>query len=511
MLPALLLQLFIGGVSAAALTLQIQNPFDSIFGNQPWKHYPKPHPNPEKTIYETIVSDGRFTALTKAINFVGDDIIEVLNDASHSITFFAVPDTALHHGRDDSEGEIHPTYREDYGRLFDVALADSSYERRDLVSAFGDPTPDFASIISAIDSVSDYSVADDGDGDHDGDDDERKRRRKVIKYIVNAVLQYHVLPFEAKADGLLENNTYPTHLKVPHAMGGHHQRVRVSHKYKKHKVKTFLNHHSKIVVPDVQASNGYIHVINHPIIPPGPVFQELFLFQNYFSIFTSALQRTGLTNDLDLRYKWDDDSDEGHFEGSPAVTVFAVPNKAFAKLPKRLQWYLFSPFGTNTLRKLLEYHIVPGIVAHTDHIYNRTAEDKPEVVKRCTCPACAENALKKKHPHREPISAVQVTLDTRFTNHTLDWLVERNKLTFPGHGKHRRPDEYETNVYVNYHKIKMVDIVGLNGVIHVVDQILCPWHHDGDDDHHHHHGDRDDDGWEGWESWLPQLAAGPSS
>jgi uncharacterized surface protein with fasciclin (FAS1) repeats len=68
---------------------------------------------------------------------------------------------------------------------------------------------------------------------------------------------------------------------------------------------------------------------------------------------------------LDLRYVWDDNSKKGHFEGTTAVTVFAVPNKVFDKLPERVKFFLFSPFGTNALRKLLEYHIVPGVVTHS--------------------------------------------------------------------------------------------------------------------------------------------------
>ena len=56
---------------------------------------------------------------------------------------------------------------------------------------------------------------------------------------------------------------------------------------------------------------------------------------------------------------------KGHFEGTTAVTVFAVPNKVFDKLPERVKFFLFSPFGTNALKKLLQYHIVPGVVTHS--------------------------------------------------------------------------------------------------------------------------------------------------
>ena len=47
------------------------------------------------------------------------------------------------------------------------------------------------------------------------------------------------------------------------------------------------------------------------------------------------------------------------------MTAFAVPNNAFLKLPRRLQYFLFSPFGTRALRKLLSYHIAPGVITYS--------------------------------------------------------------------------------------------------------------------------------------------------
>ncbi len=49
---------------------------------------------------------------------------------------------------------------------------------------------------------------------------------------------------------------------------------------------------------------------------------------------------------------------------APAVTVFLPINSAWRKLPKGLQLFLFSPFGTRALKKLLQLHIVPDFVLH---------------------------------------------------------------------------------------------------------------------------------------------------
>jgi hypothetical protein len=132
-----------------------------------------------------------------------------------------------------------------------------------------------------------------------------------------------------------------------------------------------VNFLTKVVRADVKAKNGIIHVINHPLLPPPTVFQELFLIPDVFSFVTSALQRVGLTQALDLHWVHNKEG-KGHLEGISAVTFFAPTNKAFKALPRKLRLFLFSPFGVRALKKLLQYHIVPNVVVHSDHIVNTT-------------------------------------------------------------------------------------------------------------------------------------------
>lgn len=47
------------------------------------------------------------------------------------------------------------------------------------------------------------------------------------------------------------------------------------------------------------------------------------------------------------------------------MTFFAPTNGAFRRLPKRLKFYLFSPFGERALKKILAYHIVPDFILHS--------------------------------------------------------------------------------------------------------------------------------------------------
>ena len=77
---------------------------------------------------------------------------------------------------------------------------------------------------------------------------------------------------------------------------------------------------------------------------------------------TSAAQRSGLTTGLDLLFHAPKGSDDKtSVEGAGVVTAFLPVNGAFEALPKRLQFFLFSPFGERALKKLLQFHVVPDI------------------------------------------------------------------------------------------------------------------------------------------------------
>lgn len=80
---------------------------------------------------------------------------------------------------------------------------------------------------------------------------------------------------------------------------------------------------------------------------------------------TSAIQRVGLVEELDLRYKPGKKGEKGTLEGAPVVTSFIPINKAFNKLPLKLRLFLFSPFGEHVLKKILQYHTVPELLIHS--------------------------------------------------------------------------------------------------------------------------------------------------
>lgn len=127
-----------------------------------------------------------------------------------------------------------------------------------------------ADLIDAIDQV-----------EAEDDDEDKERRKKFIRILVRAVLSYHIIPQSIDATQLVQNTTYPTNLTIPDsALDKESLRIRVSTKLLPPSVR--INFFSTVIKPDVKAKNGVIHVINHPLLPPPSIFQELFLVSRAF-------------------------------------------------------------------------------------------------------------------------------------------------------------------------------------------------------------------------------------
>ncbi len=105
----------------------------------------------------------------------------------------------------------------------------------------------------------------------------------------------------------------------------------------------FLNGSTKVVTPDVKASNGTIHVINKVLLPPGNLVQTA-VGAGSFKTLASLLQSSGLDKTLQ-KGTW---------------TVFAPTDAAFAKVPKATLNALAKDPGL--LKSVLLYHVVKGDV-----------------------------------------------------------------------------------------------------------------------------------------------------
>lgn len=115
----------------------------------------------------------------------------------------------------------------------------------------------------------------------------------------------------------------------------------------------FLNDTVQVVITDIEASNGVIHVIDAVLLPPSmtaeeemPSITEIAVEDGRFTTLVAALEAAGLAETL---------AGEGEF------TVFAPTDDAFAALPEgTVAALLEDPEGA--LTEVLLYHVAAGVV-----------------------------------------------------------------------------------------------------------------------------------------------------
>lgn len=123
----------------------------------------------------------------------------------------------------------------------------------------------------------------------------------------------------------------------------------------------FINE-SQVIIADIEAANGVIHVIDTVLLPPAeemtqPTIVDIAVADGRFTKLVTAVQAAGLVDAL---------------KGNDPVTVFAPTDDAFAKLPEGT----FESLANNipALTDILLYHVVPGKVMAAD-VVNLTSAD----------------------------------------------------------------------------------------------------------------------------------------
>ena len=120
-----------------------------------------------------------------------------------------------------------------------------------------------------------------------------------------------------------------------------------------------LNDSAQVILTDIEASNGVIHVIDAVLLPPSmsaaedeemsddtPSIAEIAVEDGRFTTLVAALEAAGLAETL---------------SGEGAFTVFAPTDDAFAALPEgTVEGLLEDPEGA--LTDVLLYHVVEGTV-----------------------------------------------------------------------------------------------------------------------------------------------------
>jgi transforming growth factor-beta-induced protein len=109
-----------------------------------------------------------------------------------------------------------------------------------------------------------------------------------------------------------------------------------------------LNGSTNVTQPDVEASNGVIHVVDEVIAVPTVV--DLALDNSLFETLVAALTRSDLTADF-----------VGILSGAGPFTVFAPTNQAFQDLlDSNDSWNELADIDVATLEAVLSYHVVDG-------------------------------------------------------------------------------------------------------------------------------------------------------
>ncbi|MFT7464403.1 MAG: transforming growth factor-beta-induced protein [Pseudohongiellaceae bacterium] len=111
---------------------------------------------------------------------------------------------------------------------------------------------------------------------------------------------------------------------------------------------------SKVVVTDIECSNGIIHVIDTVMMPSTMNIVETAVEAGTFKTLAAALGAGGLAGVLQT---------EGPF------TVFAPTDEAFAALPEGTVESLLLPENLDKLVSILKYHVVSGRV-YSDQLKN---------------------------------------------------------------------------------------------------------------------------------------------
>jgi uncharacterized surface protein with fasciclin (FAS1) repeats len=111
---------------------------------------------------------------------------------------------------------------------------------------------------------------------------------------------------------------------------------------------------AQVIITDIEAANGTIHVIDTVLLPPAPKAQaptivDIAVSDGRFETLVAALQAADLVETL---------------QGEGPFTVFAPTDDAFAKLPEGTVAALLEDIPT--LTNILLYHVVAGNVMAAD-------------------------------------------------------------------------------------------------------------------------------------------------
>ena len=125
--------------------------------------------------------------------------------------------------------------------------------------------------------------------------------------------------------------------------------------------KVYLNDTVEVIITDVEASNGVIHVIDSVLLPPAKLSDigDTAGADGRFTTLAAALGAAELVDTL---------------KGEGPFTVFAPTDDAFAKLPEGTVETLLLPENLDQLKSILLYHVVGGKIMASDVVTLTSAD-----------------------------------------------------------------------------------------------------------------------------------------
>ena len=154
------------------------------------------------------------------------------------MTFFAVPDWALHRRKPKHDHE----HKLNWASIDALSIAEAATGAH--------PLANIGNLGQALELLDELEIS-----TSDEDDKDKEKRKKIIKFILRAILEYHIIPtdnYPIVRLGL--NTTFPTNLSFAGAFDGQPLRLRIDHVVLP--PLTTVNFFSKVVHPDVPATNG---------------------------------------------------------------------------------------------------------------------------------------------------------------------------------------------------------------------------------------------------------------
>jgi uncharacterized surface protein with fasciclin (FAS1) repeats len=151
------------------------------------------------------------------------------------------------------------------------------------------------------------------------------------------VLLYHVAPGKVMSSDVVSLTSADTALGTPLSIRVSGDRVMIND--------------AQVIIADIEASNGVIHVVDSVILPPegDPDIVSIAVDDGRFTTLVTALEAADLV---------------GTLQGEGPFTVFAPTDDAFAALPDGTVEALLNDIPT--LKNILLYHVVPGTVMSSE-------------------------------------------------------------------------------------------------------------------------------------------------